>query len=153
LGCRLLHDARLTTQIKFENTGNHDDGLGPMSVLEHRELERFRTIHEQAAATVLLVLDNPVTAAVLADKEKLRSRRGRFQLAHDTSPSFERRRLLASSAIASMVEVRHPDRNLQCDDPGGDDSQQRDRRGELANLLEQFHVLTTLPVRIMQSVP
>jgi hypothetical protein len=103
-----LHDARFATQIKFENSGNHNDGLGPMSGLEHREPQRFRTIDEEAAAKVLLVLDHPVTATVLADKKKLRSRRGRFQLAHDTSPFLERRRLPASSAIASMIKVRQP---------------------------------------------
>jgi len=80
LAGRLAQDARLGTQIELENAGNHDDGLGPMSILEHREPERFRPIDEQAAAKVLLVLNNPVTAAVLTDEEELRSRRGRFQL-------------------------------------------------------------------------
>jgi hypothetical protein len=103
-----LDDARFATHIKFENPGNHNDSLGPMSILEHREPERFRAIDEQAAAKVLLVLDHPVTATVLADKKKLRSRRGRFQLAHDMSPSSERRRLQVSSAIASMIKVAQP---------------------------------------------
>jgi hypothetical protein len=106
LGRGLLHDTRLATQIKFENPGNHNDGLGPMSVLEHRGPERFRAVDEQAAAKVLMVLDHPVTATVLADKEKLRSRRGRFQLAHDTSPSLERRQLQASSALHQLSKCR-----------------------------------------------
>jgi hypothetical protein len=63
-----------------------------MSVLEHREPERFRAIDEEAATKVLLVLNDPVAAAVLADKEELRSRRGRFWLAHDTSPLMWARR-------------------------------------------------------------
>src|SRR5271169_2500488 len=71
---RLFYDTRRATQIELENTGNHDDGLGPMSVLEHREPECLRAVDEQAAAKSLLVLNNPVAATVLADKEELRSR-------------------------------------------------------------------------------
>jgi hypothetical protein len=118
----LMHGARLASQIELKNAGNHDDGLGLMSVLEHREPERFRPVDEQAAAKVLLVLNDPVSAAVLTNKEDVRSlarcRRGRFQLAHDTSPcGLERRRPVAGSAISSMVEVRNPDRDIWYDNP------------------------------------
>jgi len=55
LAGRLAQDARFGTQIELENAGNHDDGLGRTSILEHREPQRFRPIDEQAAAKVLLV--------------------------------------------------------------------------------------------------
>ena len=38
-----------------------------MSILEESEPERFCPIDEQATATVLLVLNNPIAVAVLAD--------------------------------------------------------------------------------------
>jgi hypothetical protein len=44
--------------------------LGPISVLEHREPKRFRAIDEQTTAKMLLVLHNPVAAAVPTDKEQ-----------------------------------------------------------------------------------
>jgi hypothetical protein len=140
MDCRLIHDARLAAQIELENTGNHDDCLGPISVLEHREAERFRAIDEQATAKVLLVLNNPVTAAVHTDKEEVSSRaryrRGRFQLAHDTSPamwvwSAAGCRPAAPSRL--VVEVLdHPDRDFQCDNPGRDVREQYDRQSALA---------------------
>jgi hypothetical protein len=89
---RFMQDAGPGIQIEFENPWNHDDRLGPISVLEHREPQRLRTVDEQAAAKMLLVLNNPVAAVVPTDKEEAMSqagyRRGRFRLAHDTSPSM-----------------------------------------------------------------
>lgn len=86
-----MDGTRLTAHIELENTRNHNDGLGPMSIFEEREPERFCAVDEQAAAKMLLVLNNPVSLAILTDEEKARfcarSRRGRFLLAHDTSPS------------------------------------------------------------------
>jgi hypothetical protein len=71
MNCRLRCYVRLAVQIELENAGNHDDGLGPISILEHRESKRFRAADEQAAAKVPLVLNDPVAAAVLTDKEEL----------------------------------------------------------------------------------
>jgi hypothetical protein len=82
-----MRDIRVTAHIELESPRNHDDGLGPMSILEQREPERFCPVDEQATATVLFVLNNPIAVAVLTDKEEVRSRRGRFLLAHDTFPS------------------------------------------------------------------
>jgi hypothetical protein len=50
-GPSLVDVARqLTTYIEFENTGNHDNGLRPISVLEHCKPERLSTIDEESAA-------------------------------------------------------------------------------------------------------
>jgi hypothetical protein len=83
----------MTAHIEFEDSRDHHDGLRLMSVLEQGKPDRFGTIDEQSAATVPLILNDPVAVAVLADKEEvgLRPRRGRFLLvhdllAHDTSP-------------------------------------------------------------------
>jgi hypothetical protein len=51
-----------------------------MPVFEQGEPERFGAVDEQATATVLLILDNPIVVAVLANKEEVRFR-GRFLLA------------------------------------------------------------------------
>ena len=79
-------DTRVTAHIELENSRNHDDGLGPMSILKQRKPQRFGAIGEQAATTVLLVLNNPIAATVLADKEEGGFRRGRFLFVHDTFP-------------------------------------------------------------------
>src|SRR5215510_1509100 len=55
--------------IELENSGNHHDRLGPVTVLEQRELEGFGTADEQAAMQVLAILHHPAAAAVLADEE------------------------------------------------------------------------------------
>jgi hypothetical protein len=87
-----MHGARVAAHIELKNTWDHDDGLGPMSIFEQRETERFCTADEEAAAKMLLVLNNPVSLAVLTDEKKgrfrLRSRRGRFLLDHDTFPAL-----------------------------------------------------------------
>jgi hypothetical protein len=89
---QLMHGTRVAAHIELKNTRNHNDGLGPMSIFEQRETERFCTADEEAAAKMLLVLNNPVSLAVLTDEKKgrfrLRSRRGRFLLAHDTFPAL-----------------------------------------------------------------
>jgi hypothetical protein len=88
----VIHHTGPRVQIKFKNPCDHNDRLGPISVLEHSEPERLRAIDEQATAKMLLVLNNPVAALIPTDKEearfRARYRRGRFQLAHDTSPSM-----------------------------------------------------------------
>jgi hypothetical protein len=77
--------ARITLHVELKNSRNHDDRLGPMPVFEQCKPERFGAVDEQATTTVLLILDNPIAAAVLADEEEMRSG-GRFLLAHDTAP-------------------------------------------------------------------
>ena len=66
---RLMQNSRLATHIKLEIPRTHNDGLGSISVLEQREPERFCAVDEQAATKAMLVLNNPVAAAVPTDKE------------------------------------------------------------------------------------
>src|SRR6476619_5029510 len=74
---------QLTTHIEFENTGNHDNGLRPISVLEHCKPERLSTIDEESAAEAARVPNNPVSSAVLANEKQRRPRtRGRLDLFH-----------------------------------------------------------------------
>jgi hypothetical protein len=120
-----MWDGRGAAHIEFENARYHDNGLGPMSILKEGEPERFGAIDEQATTTMLVVLNNPVAVAVLADEEEERFR-GRFLLAHDTFPSLSR----------LLVEVREPDRSFQCDGPGGDDREQPDFQSEFAEQLD-----------------
>src|SRR5205814_3798504 len=87
----LMNSVGLGVQIELENAGNHDHGLRAIAILVHREFQGFGAVDEQATAEALLILGDPVAVAVLADAEEPRQRgratRGRFVLAHDTSPS------------------------------------------------------------------
>jgi hypothetical protein len=65
---------QLTTHIEFENTGNHDNDLRPISVLEHCKPERLGTIDEESSAEAALVPNNPISSAVLANEKERRSR-------------------------------------------------------------------------------
>src|SRR5262245_62173559 len=62
--------APLAAHVELENAGHHDHGLRPIPVLEHREFHRFGAVHEHSTAQAGLVLDDPVTAAVLAHSEQ-----------------------------------------------------------------------------------
>jgi len=74
---------QLTTHIEFENSGNHDNGLRPISILEHCKPERLSTIDEESAAEAARVPNHPVSSAVLANEKQRRSRtRGRLDLCH-----------------------------------------------------------------------
>src|SRR5438132_370307 len=89
-GGRAILLAGLRTHVELENAGDHDHGLWPIPVLEHREFHRLGPVHEHAAAKAALILDDPVAAAVPADPEQgLRATcRGRFTfIIHGTSPS------------------------------------------------------------------
>jgi hypothetical protein len=84
---QLMRCARFTTHIELENTGNHDNGLRPVSVLKHCKPDRLGTIDEESAAYAAMVLNNPDPPAILADQEERRSRtRGRFCLSHCGCP-------------------------------------------------------------------
>jgi len=103
-GGRAILVAGLRTHVELENAWDHDHGLRPVTVLEHREFQRFGAVHEQATAKAALILDDPVAAAVPADPEGLRAtRRGRFTfitfitfIIHGTSP-FDHRIASVSS--------------------------------------------------------
>jgi len=62
-----------------------------MSIFGQRKPERFCAVDEQAAVKMMLVLNNPVSLTVPTDEEKVkfrvRTRRGRFLMDHDASPS------------------------------------------------------------------
>jgi len=89
-GGRAILVAGLRTHVELENAGDHDHGLRPVPVFEHREFHRFGAVHKQATAKAALILHDPIAAAIPADPEQLRTtRRGRFAILHDISP-FER---------------------------------------------------------------
>src|SRR5450759_2771602 len=71
---RAMGYGRFAAYIELENTGNHDDGLGTISILKHCVLEGFRAIDKKSSAAALLFLDYPVAPAVLADQEERSSR-------------------------------------------------------------------------------
>jgi hypothetical protein len=62
--------ARPAAQIQLENPRHHDDGLWTVSILEHRELQCFRSTDEQAAAEPFLILHDPMALPVFSDPEK-----------------------------------------------------------------------------------
>jgi hypothetical protein len=88
----ILVARQLTTHIEFENSGNHDNGLRPISILEHCKPERLSTIDEESAAEATRVANHPFSSAVLANEKERRSRtRGRLDLFHtilrDSAPA------------------------------------------------------------------
>jgi hypothetical protein len=78
----------LMTRIEFEYTRNHHDCFRVTPILEHRETKCLRAVNEKSATHLLLVLDDPVSTAVLADQEDLGAgfERGRLRMFHDTFP-------------------------------------------------------------------
>jgi hypothetical protein len=64
-----------TTHVEFENSGHHDDRLRSVSILEHREFHSFGAIKEQATTKALLILCDPIAAAVSADMKQPQWRR------------------------------------------------------------------------------
>jgi hypothetical protein len=80
-GPSLERRCRLICQIKFKNSV-HDDEYGRLiPVFGAREFKRLGTIDEKAAAGSRLILNNPVSLAILANQEKRWPRiRGRFSI-------------------------------------------------------------------------
>jgi hypothetical protein len=62
--------AEFHAHVQFENARHHDYGLGAIPILERRKFQRFGTVDEPATAEALLILDDPIAVAVLADTEK-----------------------------------------------------------------------------------
>ena len=81
----------VAAHVELEDAGNHDDGLRAIPILEQCKSKSGGAIDEQPATEAALILNNPVTLAVLADPEerRVRMRRGRFNLSHDTFLSRE----------------------------------------------------------------
>jgi hypothetical protein len=99
--------------IQFKHPGNHDHSLGATSVLQHREAERLCTVDEKSATKALIVLDDPISAAVSADLELQRPRawhyRRVFIYFHDGL--LEQRKAL----LPTWQEDSYP----QCDEGSG----------------------------------
>jgi hypothetical protein len=64
------HRQSSCAKVKFEDTGDHDNRLRPISVLEQRVFERFGAVYEQSSAQAPPVLDYPVAAAVSPDQKE-----------------------------------------------------------------------------------
>ena len=81
----------LAAHIELKNAWNHNDGLWPIAVFKHCELECFGAINEKSATNALLVLNDPISPTVFSDHEERNSRTrfggGRLDMFHDTSPS------------------------------------------------------------------
>ena len=80
----------IAVQVQFKKTAHHGDRLGPVARFVLSVAQRCAAIDKQTTASMRPVLDNPVTATILADK-KLRSPlitvwSCMIQLAHGTSP-------------------------------------------------------------------
>jgi hypothetical protein len=63
-------NSRIPAEVELEHAGDHDHGLRPVPVLEHREFEGLRAVNEQATAKAFLGLNDPVASAVLSDHEQ-----------------------------------------------------------------------------------
>jgi hypothetical protein len=61
--------ADIRAHVEFENSRHHDNRLPSVSILEHGKLHSFGATNEQAATKALLILHDPMSAAVSADAE------------------------------------------------------------------------------------
>src|SRR5436305_3261043 len=73
---------RFGVHVQFENARHRDDGLRPIAILGQREFERIGLTDEQATATAILVLNDPVSVAVFANQEKRRIRGPALTIVH-----------------------------------------------------------------------
>jgi hypothetical protein len=60
----------LGTHVQFEDSRDHDHGLRPVTVLEHRKLQCVSTVDEETTPKAALVLDDPTAVTVFADKKE-----------------------------------------------------------------------------------
>jgi hypothetical protein len=70
VGHGALVRAEFDAHVQFENARHHDYGLGAIPILELCKFHCFGAVDEQATAEALLILDDPIAVAVLADTEK-----------------------------------------------------------------------------------
>jgi hypothetical protein len=73
-----LRRTRPGGDIEFKNTAHHPNSFGMVSILGEGELKGCRLSDEEAAAQTILVLDDPITAAVPADQKERVLRTDRF---------------------------------------------------------------------------
>jgi hypothetical protein len=79
----------LGAHIEFDGALELDDGFGMMAIFEQRIADGLRAVDEQAAKEAILFLDDPVAAAIAADKDNggCRAARWRFDELHVGIPS------------------------------------------------------------------
>jgi hypothetical protein len=92
---------RLPAHIELENARDHDHRLRPVPALEQRKFYGFGAVDKEASAKTLLILNDPVAAAVLADEEERQfrvTRRGWFPFDHDILLWFRLGNTIGSSS-------------------------------------------------------
>src|SRR6516162_899391 len=122
-----LRRARTGGDIELKNIAHHPDSFGMVSILGEGELKGCGLSDEEAAAQTLLVLDDPIPAAVPADQKERVLRTDRFlslqALRFDlpdhgvhincsfyirgASGSAQRCRFLATACSDRAGEIRH----------------------------------------------
>src|ERR1700676_945895 len=80
---------KLAAHVELDFARQLDDGLGMTAIFKERVFESLRAVDEQAAIAAVLLLGDPVAAAVLANKDDRRCRavRWRFDELHVGIPS------------------------------------------------------------------
>jgi hypothetical protein len=77
----LLCHVRRSSHIEFKNSSHRYEGLREIAILGPNVTQRLRTIDKQAAASPIIVLNDPVPPAVLTHQEnRLSQARGRFAI-------------------------------------------------------------------------
>lgn len=94
--------------VEFDLTRQLDDGFRMTAVLEQRVPDGLRASDEQAAIETVLFLGDPVTKAVLANKNdgRCRAARRRFDELHAGIPSGDEVRALKATDLPSRVQCR-----------------------------------------------
>src|ERR1700676_353902 len=87
---------KLAAHVELDFARQLDDGLGMTAIFKERVFEGLRAVDEQAAIAAVLLLGDPVAAAVLANKDDSRCRaaRWRFDELHVGIPSDDEQCLL-----------------------------------------------------------
>jgi hypothetical protein len=64
----------LPAHVEFENARDHHHRLGTGTILQHRKAKGLGAVDKQSAAEALIVLHDPISAAVFSDLELQRPR-------------------------------------------------------------------------------
>src|ERR1700722_5722854 len=88
-GGQVTGGGALGAHIEFDGALELDDGFGMMAIFEQRIADGLRGVDEQAAKEAILFLDDPVAAAIAADKDNggCRAARWRCDEVHMGIPS------------------------------------------------------------------
>ena len=103
-GGECISGGGLAAHIELDFARQLDDGFGVMAVLEQRVFDGLRAVDEQAAIETVLLLGDPVAAAVLANKDDCRWRaaRWRFDELHVGVPSVDEWRAPKTTDFPSL---------------------------------------------------